>query len=375
MNKLCSLIILCFITVCAYAQAQLSSDNQSPWSVELESMAFFYDKEYDQSELTVGETLPGAWFRPTLQYTPNDLLHFEVGAHLLTYQGAGSYLRALPWLRAQAKLNDNFTALVGNIYGADYHRIVTPLYERTQALYEDPEAGAQLLFGNWQHNSKRKATYAEVFVNWQNYQFVGDSEQEQFIFGAVGSWQVAGNNNPLCLNATLLAQHQGGQQGSVSQSVKTNWNAALGISKMWGSRQGEYDAQVNLLGFWQQAGNLYDFDSGMALHAETGYKRKLKNAIDSQDETLSLRLGEFYAFDNYVSLLGNPLFSTVSSRNENSYPGLSTTYLSIDYSKTIFDRCKFTAAVELYSLNAPALHEFDFNLNLSVLVPIQLCQW
>ncbi len=144
---------------------------------------------------------------------------------------------------------------------------------------------------------------------------------------------------------------------------------------MWGSRRGEYDAQVNLLGFWQQAGNLYDFDSGMALHAETGYKWKLKNATDSQNETLSLRLGEFYAFDNYVSLLGNPLFSTVSSRNENIYPGLSTTYLSIDYSKTIFDRCKFTAAVELYSLNAPALHEFDFNLNLSVLVPIQLCQW
>lgn len=334
-------------------------------AVEVDALAFFRDNEYD-SHLTNGYSLPGAWLRPALIYNPNSSIHLEAGFHALFFDGANKYpnyayhdiatwkgnqyqsgAHVLPWFRAEAR-KGAFTVVLGNIYGSLYHQHITPLYNREQLLSADPEMGAQIII-----NSGRLHT--DLYLNWQSYQFEEDTHQEAFTVGLSARLNIA---RELSATAHMLVQHRGGEQDITDMGVQTLCNGSLGLQWQHGMRGtvSALRAQANILGCYQQAGKLWHFDSGMALHGEIG--------VDML-RGLTMTVGCMHAPRNFISLYGSPFFSTVGMKTDRkSYDGITTGYLNLDYHLNFGTRYCLGANIETFKVNSTGLDEFNFSFGL-----------
>ena len=346
------------------------TESESKASVSVDALAFFRDNEY-KSMLTDGYTLPGAWVRPKLEYDPNSHIHLELGAHALFFDGANRYpcyayhdighwkgnqyqsgAHVLPWFRAQAKMQ-GVSVVLGDIYGDTSHDIVTPLYNREQVMSADPEMGAQILVSH-------RGFSMDAWVNWQSYQFKEDTHQEAFTVGVTARQRLSGSTSIL-LNA--LAQHRGGEQDipDLHLGVQTICNGSIGID--WshdglpaGKAVNGYGVSANLIGCYQQAGDLWPFSSGIAMHAEG--RMELINC-------LSLRLGYFLAPEDFISIYGNSLFSTVSIKDtEKRLDGIGTGYFHLDYHRTFGKNYTLGALLETFKSDTKGLDEFNFAFGL-----------
>ena len=346
------------------------TENESKAGVSVDALAFFRDNEY-KSMLTDGYTLPGAWVRPKLEYDPNSHIHLELGVHALFFDGANRYpcyayhdighwkgnqyqsgAHVLPWFRAQAKMQ-GVSVVLGDIYGDTSHDIVTPLYNREQVMSADPEMGAQILVSH-------RGFSMDAWVNWQSYQFKEDTHQEAFTVGVTARQRLSGSTSIL-LNA--LAQHRGGEQDipDLHLGVQTICNGSIGID--WshdglpaGKTVNGYGVSANLIGCYQQAGDLWPFSSGIAMHAEG--RMELINC-------LSLRLGYFLAPEDFISIYGNPLFSTVSIKDtEKRLDGIGTGYFHLDYHRTFGKNYTLGALLETFKSDTKGLDEFNFAFGL-----------
>ncbi len=357
---------MAFAPLCCLAQenAGIDSLGEKRLGIVAEAMAFFRDNEY-LSDLTKGYSLPGAWVRPTVQYNPNSAIHLELGLHALFYNGANKYpnyvyhdigtwkgnqyqdvSHVLPWLRAQARLGE-VTVVLGDIYGSGFHDLVFPLYNPEQLLSSDPEAGAQIL---WKH--RRFAS--DLYINWQSYQFEEDTHQESFTVGLTGRLAL-GNKGEWAARLNILAHHRGGEQDITHLGVQTLWNVSLGTD--WQKqRQGTVNmwrAQANILACYQQAGQLWPFDKGLAMHAQGGLELW---------KSLSADIGYFFSPKDFVSLFGNPFFSSVSITDDTqAFHRLSTAYFILDYHRTFGKYYSFGANFEAYKVNSYDLNEFSFS--------------
>lgn len=334
-------------------------------AVEVDALAFFRDNEYD-SHLTNGYSLPGAWLRPALIYNPNSSIHLEAGFHALFFDGANKYpnyayhdiatwkgsqyqsgAHVLPWFRAEAR-KGAFTVVLGNIYGSLYHQHITPLYNREQLLSADPEMGAQIII-----NSGRLHT--DLYLNWQSYQFEEDTHQEAFTVGLSARLNIA---RELSATSHMLVQHRGGEQDITDMGVQTLCNGSLGLQWQHGMRGtvSALRAQANILGCYQQAGKLWHFDSGMALHGELGVDMLRR---------LTMTVGCMHAPRNFISLYGSPFFSTVGMKTDRkSFDGITTGYLNLDYHLNFGTRYCLGANIETFKVNSTALDEFNFSFGL-----------
>ena len=209
---------------------------------QVNSLAFFHNNEYS-SDLAKGYTLPGAWLQPKLIYTPHPQIQLEAGAHLLLFNGANRYpnyafhdvarwkghqyqrgIHVLPWFRAQADFR-NLTLVLGNIYGAQNHQLILPLYNPEQNLSTDPEMGFQLLW-------ERPRLHFDVWINWQSYIFNLDTHQEAFTVGLNSTirWNRPDTQKRLRWETPIqvLIQHRGGELDTTNVGVQTVANIALG---------------------------------------------------------------------------------------------------------------------------------------------------
>ncbi len=368
-----AVIILGFIPLFSPAQENPGTDSLGTGRLGIvaEAVAFFRDNEY-LSDLTKGYSLPGAWVRPTVQYNPLDAVHLELGFHALFYNGANKYpnyvyhdigtwkgnqyqdaSHVLPWFRAQAALGE-VTVVLGDIYGAGFHDIIFPLYNPEQLLSSDPEAGAQIL---WKH----KRFSSDLYINWQSYQFEEDTHQEAFTVGLTARLALGGKNE-WSARLNVLAHHRGGEQDITDLGVQTLWNASLGAAfrrKLPGTIS-MWRAQADVLACYQQAGHLWPFTSGAAVHAGGG--AELWNS-------LSADIGYFFSPKNFVSLFGNPFFSSVSITGDcQAYDRLSTAYFILDYHRTLGKYYTFGADFEGYKVNSYDLNEFSFSFGLYIRV-------
>lgn len=335
----------------------------------VDALAFFRDNEYS-SKLSKGYSLPGTWVRPALNYDPNKNIHIEAGIHALFFDGANKYpnyayhdigtwkgnqyqsgAHLLPWFRAVAKMKDVIVVL-GDIYGDQYHEIITPLYNMEQIMSADPEMGAQIIVD-------RGGYHADIFLNWQSYQFNLDTHQEAFTVGVTSSLRLTKEING---RINILAQHRGGEQDVTNTGVQTLSSGSIGLD--WNHKNtgkiDSFNAQVNLLGCYQQAGKMWPFNSGYAFHGEGG--------MDFAKH-FALRLGYVYTPKNFVSLYGNPFFSTISIKDYNTqFKGLGTGYCSIDYHHNFGENYILGANLETFQLNTTNHSEFNFSFGLYIRV-------
>ncbi len=350
---------------------------------QVNSLAFFHNNEYS-SDLAKGYTLPGAWLQPKLIYTPHPQIQLEAGAHLLLFNGANRYpnyafhdvarwkghqyqrgIHVLPWFRAQADFR-NLTLVLGNIYGAQNHQLILPLYNPEQNLSTDPEMGFQLLW-------LRPRLHFDVWINWQSYIFNLDTHQEAFTVGLNSTirWNRPDTQKRVRWETPIqvLIQHRGGELDTTNVGVQTVANIALGARATYRpstlntklSTLNSISAEANLLLSYQQHGTLWPFDTGLALH--TAFSATLW-------ERLTAQVGYVAIPRRYANLYGQPYFGTLSIRYHNlTFRGMHTAYATVDYAHCFTPAYRLGAQFTLYSANSHDLH----TLPISFGIYLRLC--
>lgn len=324
--------------------------------VEIDNISFFKDNEYAGSVMP-GYSLPGLWLQPRLTYYPLDNIKLEAGIHLLKYWGATQYpnmayidiarwqghqyqhgVHLLPFFRGQIALTEHLDIVLGNLYGGANHQLIDPLYAPELNLTADPEAGLQLLY-----HSRRFDL--DAWVNWQSFIFRDDVHQEAFTVGLSSRLKLGREDAPFRFYIPLqgLVQHRGGEIDTIfSGSVQTLMNGALGVGATWhpsGRRWlRQAGAEIDVLGYYQQAGSLWRYGSGTAWYARAW--------ADIGD--FRVKAG-YFTSNKFISMYGLPFYGSVSTKE----PGLvfrhpKTGYVGLEYAYTFSPGYAIGAEVEVY---------------------------
>lgn len=314
--------------------------------VRFRNLNFFRNNEY-KGNLVKGYTLPGLWILPSVSYQPLKTLRIEAGAYMLRYWGESKYpnthytnlpgyetddtqsaFHAVPFFRIHYAPTPEIALVLGNIYGKNNHGLIEPLYNKEMVMTSDPEAGVQLL---WNTNHLN----LDMWVNWESFIFQGDKRQEEFTFGI--SSRIKANSSSFENNIVhfyiplqLIFKHQGGEinTSATERNVKTWLNAAAGIGidiKMPFRNFRKINFEADVAYYAQQKGNTFPFDKGYGIYGKA--VADLKN--------FHLHAG-YWQCHNFVSLMGDPLFGTVSISNKNLvYDNPKTAFISLEYAHHI----------------------------------------
>jgi hypothetical protein len=381
-SLLCSLSLVLSSLLCSsasYAQTwdslcvdtyRIDTADVGVLKAEVNALAFFQNNEFS-SKIQKGYTLPGTWLQPKLTFAPLPQVNIEAGAHLLFFDGAGRYpnyayhdiaqwkgnqhqhgVHALPYFRVQADFR-RLTLVLGDIYGAQTHGLVLPLFNPEQNLSADPEMGFQLLLD-------RSHAHLDLWMNWQSYIFNLDTHQEAFTVGANTTLRWQRNRCLWEVPIQFIVQHRGGELDTTDRGVQTVANGALGARLTYAPSADRVlsalRAEANLLGSWQQHGTLWPFDTGLALH--TALRATLWRG-------LSLELGYVGAPRRFANLYGSPFFGTLSTRNAGmTFDGMHTLYASAGYSYTFARNYHLGAQLDLYSCHSRDVDVLPFGFGL-----------
>lgn len=306
--------------------AHVRPEEKGELRASVDALAFFRDNEYNSADVTRGYTLPGMWLMPTVSYQPLRNLRMEVGAYMLHYWGANTYPNAnytnlagadaqstskafhcTPMFRANLQIDPHVNIVLGTLYGRSAHGLVEPLYNPEMNLTADPETGLQVIWHNHWINF-------DAWVNWQNFIFKDDDEQERFTFGLSTHFLPSRHAARVkwYLPLQLLMHHRGGEinPDAPNRGVKTWLNAAAGAGlkvplrtrvpiTLGGEVVGTY--------FSQQKGTDLPFNSGYGLMAKAQAK------IWHFEVTAG-----YWQAHRFISVYGSPLFSTVSNSKSNT---------------------------------------------------------
>lgn len=317
---------------------QIAPDRKGELRIELDNISFFRDNEFSTTVMD-GYTLPGLWVQPKVVYYPLNNIKLEAGVHLLRYWGADKYpnmayrdiaywkgshqngVHILPFFRAQVALSDHVDIVLGNLYGGANHNLIDPLYCPELNMTADPEAGLQLLYHS-------RPFDLDAWVNWESFIFRGDTHQEAFIVGL--SSQVKFNKEEERFHFYLpvqgVIQHRGGEIDTITaNSVQTLMNGAIGIGSVWNIDHPIFRKaclEVDVLGYYQQAGKLWPYDKGTGLYVHT--------FVDIREFRIK---GGYFRCHNFISMLGYPFFGCVSTKREGTtYSHPKTGYVAFEYS-------------------------------------------
>ncbi len=351
---------------------RIDSADTKALQVELNALAFFRDNEYD-SHIVRGYSLPGVWLQPKLTYNPISPIHLELGLHALIMDGANKYpnyayhdiatwkgnqytsgAHLLPWFRAQADLR-HLTFVLGNIYGAQNHQLIDPLFNPEQNISTDPEMGVQVLLD-------RPHIHLDTWVNWQSYIYELDTHQEAFTVGVNSrlKWNEEKSRFHWRTPIQLLIQHRGGEQDVTDLGVQTLCNASAGVRMDYTPIDAHIlsriTSEVNVLGSYQQSGKLWPFDAGFA--TQLGVSATLW-------DQLGLKVGYFDAPKQYANLFGSPFMSTISLKQKGlTFDGMHTAYLRADYTYTFHKAYKLGAELEAFSAHSHDENDFCFSFGI-----------
>lgn len=323
--------------------------------LDVGSTLFFRDNEFATKSMD-GYTLPGFRMIPRVGYRAADNIDIELGVYALRYWGADSYpnfayrdiavwkghkthaFHILPWFRVQMATESGVNFVLGDIHGHSAHRLIDPLFAPELNLTADPEAGAQVLWSG-------RHMDVDVWVNWESFIYRLDTHQEAFTAGFSGRVKYNSEESPLLIYSPLqiLAQHRGGEIDTITvSSVQTLVNGAAGVGLTTDLRRRYFrqlTLEADLLGYWQQAGELWPMDNGWAVW--------IHGALDISRSRV--KLGWFKAHD-FISMFGYPFFGAVSTR----FPGLtfrnpSTFYAGFEWGREFAPGYSVGINVDIYA--------------------------
>ena len=368
-KRLVTYLILSIVYALPAQTEPVDSADIRTLKAEVEAIAFFRDNEYD-SNIAKGYSLPGMWLQPKLTYSPIPQIHLELGAHALIFNGANKYpcyayhdvarwkgnqyqrgAHVLPFFRAEARLK-HLDIILGNIYGAEKHKLIRPMFNPEQTLSADPEMGVQLLL-------ERPHIHLDTWINWQSYIFDTDTHQEVFTIGSNATilWTNPNRKIRLSTPVQLLVQHRGGEQDTTAMGVQTLSNASIGLrleAPTCRKAISLITTEVNALGSYQQSGHLWPFDTGFAAHASFGITLL---------KSLCLRTDYVEIPRHYANLYGLPFYSTLSTKYPGmQFRGMHTLSLSATYTYEFTPAYRLGAEIEAISANCPTKKDMCFSV-------------
>ena len=336
--------------------------------LDMDNLFFFKNNEFGSSAMK-GYTLPGAWINPKLSYIPLSNIKFEAGAYMLWYSGAYKYpnyayqdiahwkgkhyqngTHLLPYFRGQVSIG-NFNFVLGDIYGGSNHRLILPLYNPELDLTSDPESGFQILYDT-------PRFHLDAWINWQSFIFEADTHQEAFIAGMTSEIQFNSSQSEwhCYIPVQMVVQHRGGEIDDTDTGVETFMNGSVGVGLVRNLNQSglkRLSWEVDVLGYYQQAGKLWPFDKGLGWYIKIGADFK----------HFFVQAGAF-GCNKFISLLGSPYFGAVSTRHKGGYYDGNpfTGFLTAEYSRTFAKLYSFGLKGEVfYNVPGDLVHE-DVNV-------------
>ncbi|MDR0844102.1 MAG: hypothetical protein LBN71_02690 [Tannerella sp.] len=301
------------------SESEIDVQNEKKLFVEVDNMSFFKNNEYD-TDIVRGYTLPGFRLQAKAIYYPVENVRLEGGFHSLWYWGSNEYpvfayddiprwreddkkshIHLLPYLRAQAKLSDRVTVVLGNLYGGANHRLIEPLYDPELNLTADPEAGFQVLY-------KTPWLDLDTWINWETFIYKKDTRQEALLGGLSARFKSARPESRFewYFPFQAIAHHLGGQIDVTGIPVTTMLNGAAGAGLNFHPGQGalkKISAELDVTGFYlKHREDSWAFNQGYGIYASL--------SADISDFKLK---SSYWQCDDFISVLGSPLFGVSSA--------------------------------------------------------------
>lgn len=320
---------------------RIDPEDKGKLCVAIDNISFFKNDEFSGNFIK-GYTLPGFSLKPTLLFYPLKNIKIEGGVSALRFWGANKYpnfaysdiaswkgeqfqrgFHVVPFFRVHFALTENFHAIIGNIYGAANHRLITPLYNPEMNLIADPESGLQLLYNS-------RLIDVDFWLNWESFIFELDKHQEAFTVGLSSQFKYNRAESAFHIYSPIqmVGQHRGGEIDDSPVPVQMMFNGVVGLGATWNANAGAFkkmDFGVDLAGYYLQKGSLTPFTKGFGVHTHA--------SVDIG--SFRVKGGHWHCRD-FVTLFGNPFFGSVSTAKENFYfekPGM--VYLGGEYFKSL----------------------------------------
>lgn len=188
--------------------------------LNFETLSFLKNNEYS-SYIADGYTLFGFQFLPYFSYQPVKNVRVNAGVYLQKDFGNNDFTRIEPYFSVKLS-RKNLNVIFGNLEGSLNHRLIEPLYDFERVLNDRQEFGLQ-----FQYN--RRNFTSDLWVNWENFIYRGDSEQEEITGGLILRKSFQLSSLEIGVPIQLFVYHKGGQIDSSSDNLLTRLNAAGGI--------------------------------------------------------------------------------------------------------------------------------------------------
>ena len=353
-NKLCFLLLI-FFTSLELLEAQsiqqftssykrVSEVGAKQLNFRFESMGFFQNNEY-LGNIVDGYTLPGAYLRPKLSYSPVEGLYLEAGAHFVKYSGKDQLANAVPWFSARYCLTKNWAVIVGNLDQNNEHGLTEHLWEPERIFTDRPESGLQFLYS-------AEKLKAQTWVGWEQFIQKNDPFQEHFTMGITGEYQLIKTSGvSLQIPFQTLFYHQGGEINSAANGVRprVQTHANIGTGLEMSFKLGERVKALNLNGYWYgykavtSDSNVLPFGKGHAWFLEAGLQTK--NSLIS--------VGHWDAFQ-FIAPKGRQIYQSISEVDP-SFNSANRSLISARYywQKNITPDARVAFHVEAYLVDAP----------------------
>lgn len=337
-----------------YTYADFTTNEESNLYFRFEGHNFFKNNEYF-GDLIEGYTLMGYSVQPSLQYYVSPKLRIKAGVHLLKYNGISDFTEVIPVYSAHLKLAKNFDMIMGSLKGDVQHKLIEPIFNPENQYTRPVESGLQFILEN-------NRFYGDVWIDWDQFIFSGDTIPEQFTFGISSAYTLVKSKNGFKVDIPFqfVARHIGGQISNYSEELQTQVNIVSGLNVEKELGDG-FIHKIALSAYCvlykdltESAG--YDFTSGNAIYPVVNVDYKYGEFM----------LG-YWSADNFMSPQGSSLFHSVSSRDEAYYiKDRQLLNAKISYVKNIAKQVKFSAMFEsYYDIDAGAF-EYSYGLNLVV---------
>jgi hypothetical protein len=337
------------------SEYRIDEERQGELLIEIDNLNFCKNNEFAGS-FVAGSSLPGLWVQTKGVYYPLSNLKLELGFHALIYHGACKYpnfayadiakwkgnqfqkgAHLLPYLRAQADLTDHLTLVFGNIYGGANHQLAEPLYDPELNYTADPETGLQLLYDT-------RTFWGDLWLNWQSFIFKTDTHQEAFTVGLSSRFKFNGPSSVIHMYAPFqgVIQHRGGEIDTITTaSVQTLMNGAAGFGIVWNTNRPavrKISAEVDVAAYYQQAGNIWPFESGYGLY--------FKTFADIRDFRVK---ASYWQCEDFISLFGSPFYGAASIKKEGlTFLTPRLVHFGAEYSKSFGKGFSLGAGLDLY---------------------------
>ena len=208
----------------------IAADSQS-LSLQVYGLTYLRNNEYFVPPAS-GYTLFGHQVSPRLRWQPAPNFVAEGGIFLNRSFGDNFiFNQVIPIFNLQYRY-DSLQVVFGTLAGALSHNLIEPLFAFERLLTNRQEQGVQFLW-------KRGPVQADLWMDWQRYQFAGAPFRERFFFGTSNRLSLISKDRfKLWVPLQATIAHAGGQRGVdslITTEVANTIHTASGLGLDWGN--------------------------------------------------------------------------------------------------------------------------------------------